>query len=93
MTDVIDFGDTSCVAATKHPQYSVVMKKDITWAEMKFPPINLWVLAGSPVLSDRLENTRNHRLQRPGMKDNHANSLRYFGREQIQKILAMHGGK
>ena len=69
------------------------MKKELTWAELKFPPINLWVLAGSHVLHNEFENTRNHRLQRPGMKANHANSLRYFGHAQMQKILAMHGGK
>jgi len=73
----------SASSATKH----------IEWPELRFPPINLWVLAGSPVLSDGLENTRNHRLQRPGMKNNHANSLHYFGHVQMQTILAMHGGK
>ncbi len=65
----------------------------IEWAEMKFPPINLWVLAGSTVLSNGFESTHNHRPQRPGMKGNHANSLRYFGHEQMKAILAMHGGK
>jgi len=57
------------------------------------PPINLWVLAGSTVLSNGLESTRNHRSQRPGMIGNHANSLHYFGHEQMQRILVMHGGK
>jgi len=67
--------------------------KKIEWAELKFPPINLWVLAGSTVLSNGFESTRNHRLQRPGMKGNHANSLRYFKHEQMKTILATHGGK
>ncbi len=67
--------------------------KHIEWPELRFPPINLWVLTGSPVFSNGFENTRNHRPQRPGMKNNHANSLHYFGHVQMQKILAMHGGK
>jgi len=71
---------------------SFVVKK-VTWAELKFPPINLWVLAGSTVLSNEFESTHNHRSQRPGMKGNHANSLRYFEHEQMKAILAMHGGK
>jgi len=71
---------------------SFVVKK-VTWAELKFPPINLWVLAGSTVLSNGLESTHNHRSQRPGMQGNHANSLHYFGHERMQQILAMHGGK
>jgi len=55
--------------------------------------LNLWVLAGSPVLSNGFESTRNHRPQRPGMTGNHANSLRYFEHERMKAILAMHGGK
>jgi len=65
----------------------------IEWAELRFPPINLWVLAGSTVLSNGLESTHNHRPQRPGMTGNHANSLQYFGHERMQQILAMRGGK
>jgi len=65
----------------------------IEWPELRFPPINLWVLAGSPVLSHGSENTHNHRPQRPGMTGNHANSLRNFGHVRMQAILAMHGGK
>jgi len=55
--------------------------------------LNLWVLAGSPVLSNGFESTRNHRPQRPGMTGNHANALRNFGHERMKAILVMHGGK
>jgi len=71
---------------------SFVVNK-VQWPELKFPPINLWVLAGSTVLSNGFESTHNHRSQRPGMQGNHANSLRYFGHAQMQRILTMHGGK
>jgi len=83
MMDIIDFGDTSCVAETQN----------IQWPELRFPPINLWVLAGSTVLSNGFESTHNHRSQRPGMKGNHANSLHYFEHGRMKAIPAMHGGK
>ncbi len=67
--------------------------KKIEWAEMKFPPINLWVLASSSVFhSHRREDTHNHRPQRPGMRKIHANSLKHFRHIQMQHILAMRGG-
>ena len=81
MTDVFDFGDTSCVASTK----------TIEWPELTFPPINLWVLNSSPVLSDNGESTHNYRSQRPGM-NKHENSLQNFGYDRIKEILAMRGG-
>jgi len=59
---------------------------------MKFPPINLWVLAGSSVLSHGREDTHNHRSQRPGMKGNHGKALHYFGYDRMKEILAMRGG-
>jgi len=82
MINVSYFGDTSCVA-----------EKKIEWPEMTFPPINLWVLAASPVLSNGFENTHNYRSQRLGMKGKHANARHYFGYAQMKTILAMHGGK
>jgi len=66
----------------------------ISWPERRFPPINLWVLARSPVFhSHGGESTHIHRSQRPGMKINHGNTLHHFGYDRIKELLAMRGGK
>jgi len=67
---------------------------NIEWPELRFPPINLWVLTGSCVFHSReRKNTRNHRPQRPGMREIHANSLKHFRHERMNEILSMRGGK
>jgi len=81
MTNIINFGDTSCAASAK----------SMEWPELTFPPINLWVLASSPVASSEGESTHNHRPQRPDM-NNHEKALQHFGQGKIKEILAMRGG-
>jgi hypothetical protein len=59
-------------------------EQGLEWAALRFPPVNLWLLAGA---------AGQNRSQRPGMTARHADALHNFGREQMYRILAMHGGR
>ena len=65
----------------------------ITWPELRFPPINLWVMATMPSQSSE-EDTRTHRWQRPGLKK--TNALQPVTRNvnrRLESLLALRGGK
>jgi len=66
----------------------------IYWPELKFPPINLWVVAS--LSSERspkgpLLGTHTHRRQRPGSVKR-PNALRKLHR-RLETVLAVRGGK
>jgi len=75
--------------------------KEIRWPELRFPPINLWVMA--PLVSAHANKlpsksaekaTRTHRRQRPG--SNRTNALRTVKRNvnrKLESLLALRGGK
>ena len=73
----------------------------ITWPELRFPPINLWVMAPRvSVHANELpsqssnEDTRTHRWQRPGLKK--TNALQPVTRNinrRLESLLALRGGK
>lgn len=78
----------------------------IRWAELRFPPINLWVMASLSYDKPSQEETTAHihRRQRPGlnavgrqMKDNRPNrkqpnALHKLHR-RLESLLAVRGGK
>ncbi len=68
--------------------------ESIEWPSLKFPPINLWVVASftnerKPEAS--LVNTHTHRRQRPGSVKR-PNALRNLHR-RLESVLAIRGGK
>ncbi len=87
---IIDFGDTSGVAV-----------QHIDWPELRFPPINLWVMATLPCQVK--DATHNHRKQRPvfstGKNGGKRTALHHLMSQQrasqpdrctqIQRLLAM----
>jgi len=59
----------------------------IAWPELRFPPINLWVVASlssewKPKAS--LVNAHTHRRQRPGVSAKRPNALRSYDNNRIQ---------
>lgn len=70
--------------------------KRIEWPDLKFPPINLWVVASlpsgwSPVSADKAART--HRRQRPGVSAKRPNALQKNIQRRLESILAVRGGK
>lgn len=54
--------------------------RNVDWAELRFPPINLWVVASlSECKPFRCDRARNHRPQRPGMTGKHATRCKKSG--------------
>ncbi|MDQ7004951.1 MAG: hypothetical protein Q9N67_08565 [Ghiorsea sp.] len=76
------------------------MKSNIKWADLKFPPINLWVMASlSYDMPSQGETTHIHRRQRSGLdavrRDTNSrrpNALHKLHR-RLESLLAMRGGK
>jgi len=73
-----------------------MMKDEVQWAEMKFPPINLWVMASlfnndSP---SQGATAHMHRRQRPGsdVSMHQPNALHKLHR-RLETLLAVRGGK
>jgi hypothetical protein len=70
----------------------------VAWAELRFPPINLWAMASLPLdgLPSKRETTHIHRRQRPGSMRQHdrkqPNALRKLHR-RLEALLAVRGGK
>jgi len=69
--------------------------ESVVWPSLKFPPINLWVVASlssewKPKAS--LVNTRTHRRQRPGSVKR-PNALRINIQRRLASLLALRGGK
>jgi len=66
----------------------------ICWPELRFPPINLWVVASfsseRPPQGSR-KGTHTHRPQRPGLK--RTNALHKHLHRRLESILAVRGGK
>jgi len=66
----------------------------ISWAEFKFPPINLWVMAS---LSDNKpskgETTHRHRWHRPGFMQSMQPNAMQINMARHQQLLAERGGK
>jgi len=80
--------------AKEIPTASLASHK-IVWPELRFPPINLWVVASlssgrSPKGS--LLGTHMHRRQRPGVSVKRPNALRKLHR-RLESLLAVRGGK
>jgi len=68
----------------------------IAWPELRFPPINLWVVASlssewKPKAS--LVNTRTHRSQCPGSSAKRPNALQRHLHRRLESLLAVRGGK
>jgi len=64
--------------------------KNIAWAEMIFPPINLWSLANMPA-TDVRESMKTNEKQRRG--DHRYRAATLMKHVQIQQILDMHRSK
>jgi len=73
-----------------------ILESNIRWAEMKFPPINLWVMASlfHNDLPSQGATAHIHRRQRPGSDDvtHRPNALHKLHR-RLETLLAVHGGK
>jgi len=77
--------------------------RTIHWPDLKFPPINLWVMASlvnSEASQSSEEDTRIHRWQRPGPSADktakRANALQTVRRNinrKLESLLAIRGGK
>ncbi len=76
--------------------------REITWPDLRFPPINLWVMASlanseasasseEPATSSVESDTRIHRRQRPGLT--RTNALHKHLHRRLESILAVRGGK
>jgi len=68
----------------------------VRWAELKFPPINLWVMASlsyDDEVSQR-ETAHIHRRQRPGLDtmSRKPNALHKLHR-RLESLLAVRGGR
>jgi len=68
--------------------------ESVVWPTLKFPPINLWVVASLSsewVPKASLVNTHTHRRQRPGSVKR-PNALQKLHR-RLESLLAVRGGK
>jgi len=86
------------------PNRMMKLKENITWADLKFPPINLWVMASlSYDTPSQGETAHIHRRQRPGLDvvgrtferqtdSRKPNALHKLHR-RLESLLAVRGGK
>ena len=71
------------------------MVRNVVWADLKFPPINLWVMATLPESElSKGETTHIHRRQRPGLKClfTQPNALQKT-HKRLAALIAGRGGK
>ncbi|MDQ6970194.1 MAG: hypothetical protein Q9M16_06780 [Mariprofundus sp.] len=64
--------------------------KTVEWAEMTFPPINLWTLASLPPHDTQVMHGTAHVPQKL-FRDTRYEAMTTMKRVQLQRILHMHG--
>jgi len=98
------YSEYACGSSRLAPRSGTKLKhalqSNIKWAELQFPPINLWVMASlSYDMPSEGATAHIHRRQRPGLnavrRDTNSrkpNALHKLHR-RLESLLAMRGGK
>ncbi|NOR72837.1 MAG: hypothetical protein GQ467_03090 [Mariprofundaceae bacterium] len=95
------YSEYACGSSRLAPRSAAKLKRSlknrIKWPELRFPPINLWVMASlpgsKPSKAFHLDMaTHTHRRQRPGLSAKRPNALNKLHR-RLESLLAVRGGK